>query len=377
MSDETKTFQLRYVGSRFNGARLPVEVLSDLPAFKDLLVSYAKDNWRASNVDKKRIPKGFDKSISLDLIAIENGSAMPKLEWNRDIAQVTLPGFEDELETSVKSSFDDFIKLIDDAGRNNFPKVLSSETIRALNKLGSGLKEHEKIEFVGSQGHDGNVVYLDTVRRKDLITHVRETYELRYEGIGELLGSNADGNIEVDTKEYGKFFITVGSERAKEFDGSMYSSVQFSLQIALDNNDKFKNVIGVFDVDLIDTELSDNVLKCKIRLDELRQLPEGWLDGAGKKIDENALSTAEKFLMKRPALADKYRIFPMETGGVLFEFETDGWDLSVEFYSNNSVEIYGVEINGTDELIPQQFSDLDNNFIILFDKYSVRRGAND
>jgi hypothetical protein len=106
MAGDHKTFQLRYVGPRFEGARLPLDVLSDLPAFRDLLVSYAKDEWRAINVGRQRLPRGFDKSISFDLVSIESGSAVPKLDWNRKTAQANLPGFTDELEKLVDNSYD-------------------------------------------------------------------------------------------------------------------------------------------------------------------------------------------------------------------------------------------------------------------------------
>jgi hypothetical protein len=96
MTDET--FKLRYVGQRFHDARLPVDVLSDLPAFRDLLVAFAKDRWRALNSDRRRVPKGFDKSLSFDLVGIEEGSAVPALNWNRGSAQDLLPGFVDELQ---------------------------------------------------------------------------------------------------------------------------------------------------------------------------------------------------------------------------------------------------------------------------------------
>lgn len=50
------TFRLRYVGGRFNGTRLPVDVLTDLPAFRDLLVAFAKEEWRDLNAERKRVP---------------------------------------------------------------------------------------------------------------------------------------------------------------------------------------------------------------------------------------------------------------------------------------------------------------------------------
>ena len=54
-------------------------MLPDLPAFRDLLFAYAKEVWRGYNTERQRVPKGFDKCLSFDLIAIEDGSAKPKV----------------------------------------------------------------------------------------------------------------------------------------------------------------------------------------------------------------------------------------------------------------------------------------------------------
>lgn len=368
MVDDHKTFQLRYVGPRFDGARLPLDVLSDLPAFRDLLVSYAKDRWRAMNVERRRLPRGFDKSISFDLVSIDLGSAIPTLDWNRKTAQANLPGFTDELEELVDYSYEQLIRLIDGAGNDQFPQALSSEHIRALNKLGSGLQDRERIEFLGSTGADGNIVFLDTHRRKKLITHVRDTYQTRFEGIGRLLGSHVDGHIDVETQEYGEIRIQVDPDRIiKEFDGNINCDVQFALQIELDNNDTYRGIVDVFDVELIDAQSGVDLMRCRDRLAAVRSLAAGWHDGSGAAIDDAALDAAERFLTKRPFLAGAYRIYPTDRGGLQFEFETAGWDFSVEFGVGGTVEMYGVQIEGPEEMEPVAFESPDEAFLRQFD----------
>jgi hypothetical protein len=381
MAEGHKTFQLRYVGARFEGARLPLDVLSDLPAFRDLLVSYAKDSWRKLNLDRERLPRGFDQSISFDLVSIEEGSAMAKLDWSRKMAQAMLPEFTDELEELVDRSYGDLVQLVDGAGHDRFPAALSSEHIRALNKLGAGLRESERIEFLGSSGADGNVVYLDTFRRKALITRVRETYQARFEGIGRLIGLHTgkpsglhpEGYIAVDTAEHGELRIPVDPVRvSEEFDGNTGSEVQFSLLIELDNKDRFRNVIETFDVELIDAAVSEHIKRCRARLSELRKLSAGWLDGSGSPIKTTAINLAEAFLNKRPAFAEAYRLYPTEDGGVLFEFLVKGWDLSLEFGPAGGIEMYGVEVDGAGEMQPCTFSGLSDEFNRAFDALMAR-----
>jgi len=366
------TFRLRYVGARFNGARLPVDVLADLPAFRDLLVAFAKDEWRDLNAGRKRVPKGFDKSISFDLVGINDGSAVPLLNWSRNAAQENLPGFEDELQEIVGGSYLDVVNLIDGAGHDQFPKSLSSEHIRALNRLGSGLRENEKIEFLGSSGQDGKVVYLDSYRRKALITRVRETYQARFESVGILRGSFADevmGRVIVATSEHGEITIPLESDRVKEeFDGNIDSEVQFDLQIEMDNADRLRGVVGVFDVGLIDVESGADLLRCRNRIAELSALSDGWHDGAGRRIADDAVELANRFLSKRPTLSKQYHIYPTEEGGILVEFEANLWDISVEFLPEGGVELYGVQIDGAEELQPVHFSDIDGDFMTAFDR---------
>jgi hypothetical protein len=368
MSSGGRSFQLRYVGRRFDGARLPLEVLSDLPAFRDLLSAYAKESWRESHQGRKRLPKGFDGSISFDLVAIEEGSAMPRLDWSRETAQALLPGFDDELEELVDVSFMKIVGLIDAAGDNKFPVSLSSEHIRALNRLGSGLRPGERIEFLGSHGADGNVVYLDTKRRKSLITQVRETYQTRYDGLGKLRGVHADGYLQIET-DYGEIDVRVDPDRIEaEFDGNIGSTVQVSVKIELDDKDVYRSVVEVYDIDVIDEKISDDLMKCRARLNELREYKAGWLDGSGDAPSAAAIAAAEAFLVKRPFQAAAYKIFPTPAGGVVFELDVEGWDYSVEFPSDGSVEMYGIEVEGPDEIAPQKFGSVDDEFLAFFDR---------
>jgi len=367
--DDSKDFQLRYVGKRFDGTRLPVDILADLPAFRDLLVAFAKDEWRKLNSNYIRVPRGFDKSLSFDLVALEPGSAMPKLNWRKESTQVNLPGFSDQIETIVQDSYMDIVKLIDNAANSIFPESLSSEHIRALNKFGSRLKDGERIEFLGSSDSNGNVVYFDAPRRKDLITHVRETYEAKFEGIGKLLGSqvaDSAGSITIRTEQHGDISLSLDPERIiSEFDGNINSDVQFDLTIELDHNNKFRSVIEIFDVELIDS-ISPTQRKLLDRLEHLASLEKGWMDGMGERLSATAIETAGYFITITPQTADAYKIYPSETGGVLIELEWDDWDYSVEIQPDGSVEMYGISLSDTQEITPMSFESIDSRFLQEF-----------
>ncbi len=362
---DNKTFKLRYVGTRFNGARMPVNVLSDLPAFRDLLVSFARDEYLQRHTDRKRVPKGFDASLTLDLTQIEEGSAQPNLVWSRSVAQEMLPGIEDELAEIVEASYADIAHLFEGAAGDGGSPDLSPDKLRALDKFGAGLRPDERIELIPVTGD--NVVYLDFERRKRLITSVRETYNVRLTGVGTLVSNSVHGHIIIRT-DNGDISVEIDPEEIKQnFDGSLDQPVQYDIMVEMDRNERIRNVVDVFDVAVVDASLEAAVSRSYERLNELSRMKAGWLDGEGSAIDEAALRSAQKFISKRAILAGAMRIYPNEGAGVLIELETGGWDMSVEFASNGSVEIYGIEIDGADEMESQTFNGVGDELLAAFD----------
>lgn len=368
MPDEPTIFSLHYRGSRFHNARIPVEVLSDLPAFRDLLVSYAKDEWRLLHTDRQRVPKGFDKSFAFDLVTIEEGSAIPKLEWNRDSAQANLPGFLDEIEDIVAVAYDDVVALI--AGDEGRITALNGEKLRALNRFGAGLRENETIELQRRDG--GNVVSLDAFRRKQLITGASETYTTRFDGSGEIIGVHSpdgiSGHLVVRTAEYGNINIPVDPLQIyEEFAHALNNDVQFEILVSLDSQDRFRSVADVYEVEVVFDENRAAFENAMARLNELRALPPGWHDGSGQSLSWEALRDAELFFSERPNYCRSYKIFPTEAGSLLIDFEVSGWDYSVEFGSGGVIEMYGVEIEGRAEMEPHEFASV-ANLLLEFDQ---------
>ncbi len=350
---DNKTFKLRYIGARFGGARLPVNVLSDLPAFRDLLVSFAKDIWKESHLDRQRVPKGFDASLTLDLTAIEEGSAVPNLVWSRKTAQATLPGFEDELEAIVEESYSSILELFNGVAQGSTSPELSSEKLRALDKFGAGLWKGDRIEL--QYPSDDRIVFLDAERRKRLITSVRDTYKIRLTGFGTLASNSLYGHIIVRT-DRGDMSVPVDpQEIIDDFDGSLDQSVQYDVLVEVDRADQIRKVLEVFDIGVVDASIEAGVLKCRERLAEISRLKAGWHHGAALAINPMAIKSAETFINARPSFAPAINIYPNEEAGVLIELEAGGWDISLEFHLNGSIEMYGIEIAGTDEMEPQIF----------------------
>lgn len=370
MDDEAKSLSLRYVGRRFANARLPIDVLSDLPALRDLIAALAKQEFRQKNPDRQRVPQGFDKAISFALVEIEDGSAVPIISLESEIAQQSLPNIGDEMDDIVSRAFDRVAKIYDDAAHDVFPQALPQDAIRALSKLGANIQDDERIEFRGKSGQDGNVVSLDSYRRKVLLTRVRETYTKEFENVGTLTGIDATHNtIQVHTEEYGELRLPLEgvSLPVEQFDGNLFTLVEFSISVALDAHDEFKAVEDVHSVDLV-RPYDDAVMKCVRRLQELSRIEKGWLgENQGERLVHLAGMRATQLVFMRADLAELFRIFPTEDGGVSVEFDKNSWSFAVEIAPDGSLEIDGSSESG-EVFEVQSYDEFSQEFFDAFDR---------
>jgi hypothetical protein len=370
MTDERKQYGLRYVGERFQNARLPLEVLSDLPAFRDLIAAVAKHQFRKRNADRERVPRGFDRSISFTLVGIEDGSAVPKFELETEVAQQSLPTIGNQIGSMVDEAFNEVASLIDNASRDIYPDVVPPDIIRAWTKFGSSIQGAERIEFEGSLGLDGNVVSFTHERRKRLLTRMRETYTIEIEDVGKLTGIDVKRNtIQIESDTYGELKLELNGTGifAQDFDGFTGSEVEFTISAALDANDELKAIESISTADLV-SPYDQHVVRCIKRLRELSELEPGWLgQGEGDQVGHLVGALAKQFVFARDQYANLFHLYPMEEGGISIEFDIEDWSFAVEIQSDGTLEIDGSSSNG-DAFEEQSFDQIDSDFFAAFDK---------
>lgn len=357
MSGGSDTFELRYVGTRFEGGHLPLDLLPDLFAFRDLIIARAKERWLKEHPGRLRLPRGFNHSLLFDLVGLKDESAGPLIKWDRDAAARTSPELAAEIGSLLDQAYAETASLFSDASQGRFPSVLPKDQIGALNRFGAALRPGERIELKGQSDGQGNVIYVDFDRRKNLLTKVGETYTKRYAGAGTLVTASSDGFIALDTDELGRITLFIPSEIVLEhYDGNLGSDVQFDLMIVLDASDKFRAVQDCLDVTIVDASDDQEFRDAMNRIADLRKLEKGWLDGDGEAVSQGAIKTARALLHRRPDIAKlRLGIFPTEEGGLTFEFHKDGWNYVIEMMSANSVEWFATEHNGPGSIEPTPF----------------------
>ena len=93
----THTFK----GKRFEDHGLDLDVLPELYAYKELLVSAAKELWRRHHPDRLRLPKHFEDSLCLKFYRLDEGSVAVPIFREVEVAnQAEMFEFEqpDELD---------------------------------------------------------------------------------------------------------------------------------------------------------------------------------------------------------------------------------------------------------------------------------------
>ena len=268
-------------------------------------------------------PGGFSGDLNLDLVAIEEGSAVVVLAPHPGGGEAFLPGMSADALRCFGGAYARIAEVFDKAAQDpSYRPILKRDEISALNRFGAGLRPDEQIDLVGSKGAHGAVVSIDAHARRDLITRIRDTYEKRYEGIGRLKIVSADGWIAVATEHHGVVRLEVAERAMAEFDGYLMNEVSFDISLELDAEDKVRAVKDIHAVDLHDAPHEAHIpslAHAAERLTEIAALPDGWLDGEGVRVGQPIIDIAETLLRENPDWFAPAGIFPTPEGGIQIE----------------------------------------------------------
>lgn len=103
-----------------------------------------------------------------------------------------------------------------------------------------------------------------------------------------------------------------------------------SLNIPLDKPEARYEVVVVLQP-MEDLATGRGSLEIRTRLDELRALKDGWIEGSGTALSESGLDwCADAFAANYPEHVPPPRLFPTPHGGIQAEWSFDRFELSLE-----------------------------------------------
>lgn len=315
----------RLVGERFDNHSVPLELLKDFAALEEMIVEVAKWKFREAHPQQKRMPKGFGKGLSLHISNIEEGSVIPVIAL---VYAMTCPENTQLFDSTDVEYFKQARDIVIDTiacARQGKPLPLPVEFLGYFDRFGRGLRGDEYIEF-----NPHAKLTLET--RKHLI-HKSKVDEWTEEGVLKGRISEVDQSrmsFELELKNGTKLKAPITSQHSdtimdalKDYTNNARVTVQ--AVIKKDKQDHLKSIESVEHITPIDP------LDVDERLEELADLPNGWLDGKGTALNRDHLAwLAKEFDEKFSADLPLPYLYPTSEGGIQAEWPIGKWEASLE-----------------------------------------------
>jgi len=316
----------RLIGHRFDGGVVPLHVLADFAVLEQMIVEIAKWKYRIDHPERKRVPRGFTEGISLKLTGLEEGSAIPIVSICFAVTSLfpTTNSYFHDAKT-------DLIGCIHEAEENKPITKLPPGLLGFFAKFGRSLEAGESILFVDgnaapatlTQESRHRLVMASTIREysEDVILHGTITgMEARDEWFNL---EQLDGTI-IEVHHDAIHFDTVLA-LFNQYAALQKVKVRVHATGRFDRDRKLKTIESVERIAVVDA------LDVRLRIEELKLLRPGWLDGTGRvspkaELDQFALL----FEANYPEDLQLPYLFPMPNGHLSAEWRLSDWSPSME-----------------------------------------------
>ena len=334
MNDDDDIFIIPTLdGERFRHHEVPVELLSDLAAYRDLVLRIAKELYR-QRYGRSRVPKGFEASFQLSLTEIREGSAA--LVLKRHGEQPPPPkGAEHDDWDAFAEARDEVEKFMAAVSEGKEPSALPGNVVPLFANIGKRLLDGEALKL-RSPTRTEAVSYTPEVRKR-IVLRWSDTYEREIE---------LSGTVEAFDRDRGTF--KVRDEHSRTWDLAFrpgdepaltaalrehaFTRVELSGLATYDRNDQLKK-LDIHELNVVEEVDEESARKVEARLAELQLLQRGWDDGRGERVSPD---TADRIrliilgLIASQKLPVPY-LYPTHAGGVRAEWTFGPWEVSCEF----------------------------------------------
>lgn len=336
--------RLRLIGGRFEGDGMPIEALTELVAYQQLVVAVAEEVYRSDHPGRQRLPGGFADRLQLRLRTIEQGSAVPVLERIREPG--ALMSRRDEF-TQSRDLIEEAVAAI--AAGEALPEDFPRQAVVLFNRFGQTLRPDEAIELQ-KPGAQSGPRYTQDVRRR-LVLKERRTFQAEVSDIGWVL--------ELDSTRMTCLIRLRSALRAQPVPAPVDEFTFDQVKAALEPNGEGAPVrvtgIAVYSTgghvlrldsiqEVSPIEDPEGLEALDRRIGELEELPAGWLDGAGAPLTPAAIKNARATLAELLFLdVPRPRIYPTPEGGVQAEWAIGDSEVSITFEPDGS--FYSMAVN--------------------------------
>lgn len=311
----------KLVGERFQGHAVPLEVLTDFAALQEMLVETAKWKFRQEHPDRERIQRNFAKDIELQLVGIEDGSAVLV------IALSFASLFPPENAKYFEQARTEIVNAIAESAQGRSPQMPPS-LLSYFDRFGRSLRTGESIEFP----HGDRPAALTPEVRKHLI------HAAKVEVWTEELSLRAKIYEADQAHDSFEFELSDGTRAKAPLDDRYRDAVldtfmgyRDSAFVVIqgvaqrDRSDRLKGFESIEHVTPLDP------LDVTLRLEQISAIRDGWLNGTGRAPSKNRLEwLADAFDANFDSDLPLPYLYPTAEGGVQAEWSLNDWAVTLE-----------------------------------------------
>ena len=327
--NEIEFLRPRLCGKRFEGGGIPLEVLKDLSVLEDMLKTVAKWSFLQDHPERRRIPKGFTDGVELKLSGVATGSAVPIITLF--VASPHPSMFSSYNRHYLEQARNSIIHAIGAVNQGAAAtNHLRPEDLVYFNRLGRFLRNDEYIEFIADE--HSTPVRLTRETRRNLILESKDVLPVKSVVLHGLI-PEADQDrrtFVLELLDGGKVTIPILDQYIDTIIEA-FSGYRRNVRVLLRGMGKYDRQDRLVGVEPVEQITRLDPLDIRSRLDELRRLEDGWLDGDGKAPGSDELEwLATCFDHHYPDDLPLPYLYPTAEGGVQAEWSLSDNEISLE-----------------------------------------------
>ncbi|MBX7057945.1 MAG: hypothetical protein K1X75_07750 [Leptospirales bacterium] len=318
----------KLTGRRFEGHAIPLEFLKDLAVFEELILEVAKAKFLDDHPGRKRSPRGFTEGIELKLTAIEEGSAL---------AIISLSGAVDSLfptkgQTYFEHARESIVGAISAAELNEpVTAHLPERALAYFDRIGRSLRDGEAIELTTPQRQEPAKLTKASRRRLILASNaVKELTEVTSVR-GLVPAADQDSmTCEVQLTDGRKIKAPIAAEHLETI-LEAFNGYRIGLRALLQGIGRFNRNERLLGFESLEDIVILDPLDISARLDEMRILKSGWLEGRGSPPSSEGMDWLSRtFPSEYPEELPLPHLYPTEEGNVRAEWSLEYNEASLE-----------------------------------------------
>ena len=329
--DSVAFLRLHLHGARFADGGVPLKVLPDLAALREMVIDVAKWRYMSANPDRQRVPRGFTDKVDLKLTGIDRGSAMPIISITG--TEPSLDGMPLPYQQYFEQARDDIINTIAAASEayhdpdTEFPPV---RFLAYFNRIGRSLEDDEFMELSNANGLPPARLSKDArgkLLQQSTISEVTQEVALR----GTVPEVDQDRmTFEMQQVHGGKITGPL-PEQHRETIIATFNGYQDNNRVQVQGIGRYDRQNHLSGLESIEQITPLDPLDVPARLDELRSMQDGWLDDSGKAPSMVGLDwLSRSFEHQFPDDLPLPHTFPMPEGGIEMEWSLDPHSIILE-----------------------------------------------